>query len=192
MTDTVVYCNLDIGANAPTPWSYNEFTSTSVQQLSSDLKDESNAGTGFTLDITAAFTNATGATGAATSGAGSWPEEIFDYYFYMGATTATLQVGGLTNGDTYVIELAGHRGNSGRNTTYDIDGGTSQTYTASSGSTPNAPLSFSGTVSGTTLDINASRVSVFGYINGFKMTITSGGGGGISIPVIMHHTRQMQ
>jgi hypothetical protein len=192
MTDTVIYVELGTTGDAPTPWSYNEFTGTSVQQLTSDLKDGSNTGTGLTLDITAAFSGATGQSSSATSGAGGWPEEVFDFYFYMGSTTATLQIGGLTNGDTYVIELAGHRGSSGRNTTYDIDGGTSQTYTASSGSTPNAPLSFSGTISGTTLDINSDRVSVFGYLNGFKITVTSGGGGSISIPIVMYNRAHMQ
>jgi hypothetical protein len=191
MTDTVIYVEFGSLTVAPTPWSYNEFQGTSVQQLTSDLIDGSNTSTGLTLDITAAFTGFTGNAGSATTGAGGWPEEIFDFYYYMGATTATLQIGGLTNGDTYVIELAGHRGSSGRNTVYDIDGGTSQTYTAAAGTTPNAPLSFSGTISGTTLDINSSRVSVFGYLNGFKITITSGGTATI-IPQIMYNRANMQ
>jgi hypothetical protein len=185
---TIVYVDLG-NPVVPTPWSYNQFSGTSIQQLSPDLKDGSNTSTGYTLDITAPFTGNSGHANSASSGAGSWPEPVFDFYNYMGATTATLQVGGLTDGDTYKIELSGHRGSVGRNTVYNINGGTSQTYIVAAGSTPNAPLSFSGIVSGTTLVINSSRTDVFGYLNGFKMTITSasGGGGGGSSSVFKLH-----
>jgi hypothetical protein len=155
------------------PFNYNNFGNTKIGigQLSSDLKDITNASTGYTLDVTAAFTGSTGSGSNATSGTGNFPESCCDRYWYTN-TTSTLQLGGITSGTTYIIEYVGHQGFQG---TRDADvtiGATTTRYDNSTDATPNAAISFSGTVSGTTLDIDVTVVNTFAIMNGIYITLT--------------------
>lgn len=163
--------------SASAPWTYNAFAgslATTTGQISSDLKDDTNTSTGYTLDIITAFTGASGGASTATSGVGNFPEEVLDVYWYTNGTS-TLRLGNLTNGDTYTIECAGHQGaHAARDTDFTI-GGTTERYDNSGTATPNSAVSIAGTVSGTTLDIDVDLVSVFGYVNGLYVTITAGG-----------------
>lgn len=166
------------GTNSATGiWTYNAFAgslATTTGQISADLLDDTNTSTGYTLDIITAFTGASGSSGNATSGTGNFPESSLDDYWYFN-TSPTLRIGGLTNGDSYTIECIGHIGNQATRDTDFTIGGTTERYDASGTSTPNAAVSISGTVSGTTLDIDVALVSTFGYVNGLYVTITAGG-----------------
>lgn len=172
---TTIHIDFHEGSStAPTPWSYNSFTSVGVGTLSADLKDDSNVSTGYSLSVINAFTAASGVASSATSGAGGWPDTVFDYYFAVGGgeTPAKLRLGNLTDGSSYTIEAAGHQGvHASRDTNITV-GGTTTLYDQTGTSTPSAPISFSGTVSGTSLDIDAALVDTFGYLNGLKITIT--------------------
>ena len=170
MTDIYVNFKTGAGAGAAAPWSYNEFSTHTAGVLSSDLKDDANVSTGFSLEIVSAFGGSAGGGTTATSGAGGWPENTFDYAFYSNATPL-VRVGNLNSGDSYTVEVAGHAANSARDTDFTVDGTTTRYDSAGTG-VPNAPISFSGTVSGTTLDISTAVVSTFAYFNGFKITIT--------------------
>jgi hypothetical protein len=157
------------------PFSYNSFagtSATSVNTLSSDLKNTSNVSTGYSLDVTAVFAGSGGSAATATSGTGNFTEAVCDYYWFQQTTTATLQLGSLVVGSTYTIECIGHRGGLGsRETDFTIDGTTTR-YDNSGGSTPNAAVSFSGTLTGTTLDIDQDFTSTASYTNGLYITIT--------------------
>jgi len=192
---TVIYVNMsNTGTDSPTipaPWSYNNYIATkgtSIQQVSADLKDENNAPTGLTLDTVNVFTGAIGSTGNASTGAGGWPVEVFRYSWYIGSaqSPSRLRIGGLTNGDTYRIEIAGHQGTQPtRETTFTV-GAESGTYDNSGTATPNAPLILEGVVSGTDLDIDCQVVDTFSYLTGFKIEINAGSGGARDIvsPVV--------
>jgi hypothetical protein len=162
-------------------FAYNSFAgalATAVAQISSDLKDTTNVSTGYTLDIVAPFTGATGSTTNATSGVVNFPDNVLDYYWYAGST-ATLRIGGLTNGDSYTVECIGHQSTQPtRDTDFTVGGATTR-YDNAGVATPNEAISFTGTVSGTTLDIDAAVVASFAYLNALRITITSSG---VSVP----------
>lgn len=177
---TTIYVNMsNTGTDLPdipAPWSYNNYIAakgTSVQQITADLKDSNNQSTNLTLDTVNIFTGAVGSAGNATAGVDDWPLEVFRYGWYAGATESPskLRVGGLVDGDTFRIEIAGHQGTQAtRDTTFDV-GTQSGTYDNSGTSIPNAPLVLEGTVSGTTLDIDSTLVDSFAYLSGFKLEI---------------------
>ena len=176
---TVIYIQYSNngGEGTSVPWSYNLLypAVTSPGTIKANLKDDSNVDTGISLTAINGVTNSTASLIWATSGAGGWPEAVFDGAWYFGAGGETHRLGGLTNGDTYTIEVSGHSGNAGRDADFTV-GGTTTRYVQSGTSTPAVPVSFSGTVSGTTLDIDMAYVSSFAYINGLKITITPASG----------------
>jgi hypothetical protein len=184
MTTTTVYINFTQGAiNPPAPWSYNNFNTAAVATLSSDLKDDVNASTNYTLDITAAFTGNLGSSSSATSGAGNWTDdEPFDFYVYVAAaSTGSLNIGNLPAGADYTVELAGHRSasGSGRNTQFTVEGSSSD-YVESGSSVPTAPVEFTGTVPGDgiiSIDVDdaVSGGGSFAYLNGIRLIITEAG-----------------
>lgn len=158
------------------PWTYNAFSQSQLGAgtLSSDLLDDDNVSTGYTLSVINAFTAASGGVSTAGAGVGSFPNEVLDTYWYTGAaeSPSKIRIGNLTDGDNYTIEAIGHQGTTAdRDTDFTVNGTTSR-YDNSGTATPNSTISFSGTVSGTTLDIDMALVSVFGYVNGYKITIT--------------------
>jgi len=139
--------------------------------LTSDLLDDANASTGIGLAVTNAFTGAAGGVGNATAD-NVWPSEVFDYNWYTDGSSGALQLSVLNSGDTYEIEIAGHATNAARDVDFTIGGDTTRYDSAGGPGVPNAPIVFSGTIVGSTLDITADMVSVFGYVNGFKIKIT--------------------
>jgi len=174
---TKIYVNLYTTTNtAPSPWTNNAYGSGSVGVgvLTADLLDDTSSSTGVGLEVTNAFTGAAGSTGIATAD-NVWPKEVFDVAWYTDGTDGTLRLTGLTNGDSYTVELAGHTSNSSRDTNFTV-GATTTLYDSAGTGVPNAPISFSGTVSGTTLDLTAELVSVFGYANGFTVELTGAAG----------------
>jgi len=177
---TTIYINLgSTGSNVVPPWDDNNFgttASTTVGVISSDLLDDTSSSTGIGFENITAFNGASGSIGAATVDSGGWPHQTFDFFWYFNGTGGTQRLTGLTNGDTYVIEAAGHQSNAARDTNFTI-GGTTTLYDSSGTTTPNPPISFSGTISGTTLDIDPALVSTFGYVNGFKIIITAAASG---------------
>lgn len=177
MTIIYVIFNRTSADPSTSPWSFNNLNTTDVDPtaistVKADLKDDSDVVTGIGLDVTKVFDGVSGSSVTATSGAGGWPEDVFDHQWFFGVAGATLQLTGLTNGDGYSIELAGHAPDSARDTDFTVGVETLVQYDNAGTGVPNAPITIAGTVSGTTLDIDMDRVSVFGYINGFKLTIT--------------------
>ncbi len=169
---TTIYINLGATTNtAPAPWddNYGDNTDpTTVGVIIADLLDDVGSLTGIGWENTIAYTAVAGGSGTATAGAGGWPEQVFDIAWYGdGAGKLT----GLTNGDSYTIEVAGHNGNGARDTDFTVDG-TTTLYDASATSIPNPPISFSGTISGTELAFSQALVSAFAYVNGYKIIIT--------------------
>jgi len=174
---TKIYVNLYTTTNtAAAPWTDNAYGSGSVGLgvLTADLLDDTSSSTGIGLEVINAFTGAAGSTGVATAD-NVWPKEVFDIAWYTDGTDGSFQLSGLTDGDSYTIEVAGHTSNASRDTDFTVEATTLQYDSAGTG-VPNAPISFSGTVSGTTLDITAAVVSVFGYVNGFSVEITPAAG----------------
>jgi len=179
---TTIYVNMsNTGTDSPTipvPWSYNNYIATkgtSAQQITADLKDENDVSTGLTLDTINPVTGAVGSAGNATSGSGDWPVEVFRYGWYVGPAESPtkLRIGGLVSGDSFRLEIAGHQGTqSARDTTYSA-GSESGLYDNSGTPTPTAPLVLEGTISGTTLDIDAALVDSYAYFTGFKLELTS-------------------
>ena len=171
---TVIYItfNKSAGDVATAPWSYNNLYPgvTSPGVIKADLKDDSDSLTGIGLSSVIGVTGSIGGTTTATSGAGSWPEDVFDNSWYFGAGGEIHRLTNLTDGDSYIIEAAGHSSNASRDTNFTV--GSTTLYDNAGTGVPSPPLSFSGTVSGTTLDIDMARVSVFGYVNGYKITLT--------------------
>lgn len=178
MTVTVIYItfNKSVSDASTVPWSYNNIfpSVTSPGPIKADLKDDSDVDTSISLTSIIGVSGHAGGTTTATSGAGSWPEDVFDNSWFFGSSGETHRLGNLNNGDSYTIETAGHTTDSARDTNFTI--GSTTLYDNAGTGVPNAPISFSGTVSGTTLDIDMALVSTFGYINGYKITITSAAG----------------
>jgi len=177
---TVIYVNLNnnAGSSHPSnPWAYNDVypAVTVAGSIVPDLLDDTGTTTGISLTAVNGVTGAISSTTVATSGAGGWPEEVFEGAWYFGASGETHQLGGLTNGDSYTIEAAGHASNAARDTNFTI--GSTTLYDNAGTGIPAAPISFSGTVSGTTLDIDLARVNTFGYVNGYKIIITPAAAG---------------
>jgi hypothetical protein len=155
-------------------WTYNAFSEPqgqSVAQLSADLKDDTNTATGVTLDVITAFTAGAGSASWAGAGAGVFTEEVLEFAWYT-SVSSKLRLGGLNIGDTYSLDIVGNlSAGSTRHTDFTVDGVTER-YTNSATATPTAPVNFTGTFSGTTLDIDLGVVDSFAYINGFSLTIT--------------------
>jgi len=171
---TVIYIQYSNngGEGSIAPWSYNLVypAVTTAGTIKANLKDDSNVDTGISLTAINGVTASAASLSWATSGAGGWPEEVFDGAWYSSGSE-THRLGNLSNGDSYVIEVAGHINAASRDTDFTV-GGVTTRYDASGTGTPNAPISFSGTISGTTLDIDMAVVSSFLYISGLKITIT--------------------
>jgi len=186
---TVIYINLNNSAAtpAPSPWLDNDIypAVTTAATIKADLLDDGANTTGISLTAVTGVTGAVSSSIVATSGAGGWPKEVFQTGWYFGASGETHTLGGLTNGDTYVIEVAGHASNASRDTNFTI-GGTTTLYDNAGTGVPNAPISFSGTVSGTTLDIDMAMVSTFGYVNGYKITITPAASGPTTSNIVLN------
>ena len=175
MATKVIPINLITGTNTASGiWTYNAFqsaNSTSIGELSSDLKDDTNTGTGYSLDVTAVFGGGAGSPAAATTGTTTFPDTVLDYYWYTNGT-ATLQIGNLTAGSTYTIKAVGHNGSQAvRDCDFTV-GATTERYNNSGTATPSEEVTLTGTVSGTTLDIDATVVSVFAYVNALSVEIT--------------------
>jgi hypothetical protein len=170
-----IYINLNADTTIPAavPWSYNDIfpAVTTAVSIKSDLIDDSNASTGISLTALTGVSGSQKSTTVATDGAGGWPEEIFETNWFFGASGETHQLGGLTNGDSITIEVAGHTSNAARDTDFTVAGTTTRYDSAGTG-VPNAPISFTDTISGTTHDIDMAIVSSFGYVNGYKIIIT--------------------
>ena len=172
MTDTVIYANFGETANtAPSPWTDNYFNSGegSLGTLKADLLDENSASTGIGLDVTAVFAGTSGDANRATSD-NVWPQQVFDFTWHTGGTSS-LQFTDIADGSTYSLDLAGHTEEAARDADFTVNG-TTLRYDSAGAPTPNAPINFSGTVSGTTLDIDVTLVSGLAYLNGFKLTLT--------------------
>jgi len=175
---TAIFINLHDSVNtAPQPPWHNGFNILTVGELTADLVDEDNVGTGYSFDIVnVAFSGPAGGPGVATSGAGGWPDTVFDEYFFSSGSPQ-FEFGGLNEGDTYELELAGHEGvNAARETDFTVtpaNEGTTQ-YDNSGTSTPNAPITFTGTIGAAgTLNIAGALVDNFWHINGLKLTLTT-------------------
>ena len=186
---TVIYVNLNnnAGSSHPSnPWAYNDVypAVTVAGSIVPDLLDDTGTTTGISLTAVNGVTGAISSTTVATSGAGGWPEEVFEGAWYFGASGETHQLGGLTNGDSYTIEAAGHASNAARDTNFTV--GSTTLYDSAGTGVPNAPISFSGTVSGTTLDIDMAVVSTFGYVNGYKITITPAASGPTTSNIVLN------
>ena len=178
MASRTIYINFGSGSNtAPAPWDTNYFTTadaTATGVLKEHLLDSTGNSTLIGFERVSAFDNAGGDGGGATVGSGDWNEAVFDYFHYFDAFDAMPKdrLIGLSEGQTYTIEFAGHTaGGTDRVTDVTIDDVT-QTYTPSGTTTPNAPITFTGTVTGSFLEIDYAMSVTYGYLSGLKITIT--------------------
>lgn len=164
------------------PWLYNEFlVADTVTELSSDLLDSTGASTGYTLDITTAFTNEHSGSQGATGGVGDWTEAVFDWdWFINNGSTAVLQFGGLNENDTFVLEVAGHYSSASRDTDFTVSPANESTTTYDNAGTgaPTDHVTFTGTIGAAgTIDVTTEGITSAGQINGIKLIITAGAGG---------------
>ena len=185
---TVIYIQYSNngGEGSIAPWSYNLIypAVTTAGTIKANLKDDSNVDTGISLTAINGVTAGAASLSWATSGAGGWPEEVFDGAWYSSGSE-THRLGNLNNGDSYVIEVAGHINAASRDTDFTV-GGVTTRYDASGTGTPNAPISFSGTISGTTLDIDMAVVNSFLYISGLNITITPAASGPTTSNIVLN------
>lgn len=180
---TSIFCQFrGGGSNAGGVWQYNDFDNLiTVQTLDDDLQDSTSALTGVSLDITTAFAGGSASASQATSGAGTWPELVLESYIYASnATPGVLQFGGLTQGDTFELKVAGHAADGARNTNFTVSpANEGQTLYDNAGTgAPLAPITFTGTIGAAgTIDVTVAGVTSFGYINGIELIITAGSSG---------------
>ena len=164
----------DAGRTVPTVWTDNFFEDAHLLPtgvLKADLKDDTDADTGVSLYIDAAFGNSGGSVNNATAGVGEFDETVLDSaMFTANGGTGTLRLTGLPSGASYTIDLTGHTNQSARHTEFTVDG-SSQDYLVGTASSPTTPASFSGAVDPDgeiVIDVTKTASGQFyGYINGF-------------------------
>ncbi len=169
-----IYINLITGSNtAGAPWNVNAFGSglIGVGTLTTDLTDSAAALTGIGLSVTSAFIAASGPLSSTGGDVGDWLEAVFNYGWEVGATDAAMQFTGLNNGDSYLVELAGHIPQADRDTNFTVDGVTKLYDCAGSGLAA-APVSFAGTVSGGVINISGAITNIKGAMNGITLEVT--------------------
>ena len=163
------------GAVTTDPTFTNQLNDSTLGVKSADLLDIAGASTGVSLEVTTAFSNESGAAGSFTDGSDIFPSDTLDYYWFMGATTASIVFSGLPATTVVAVKgIGASPSQTTRDTVWDVDG-QQQTYDAGGGaSSPNPPVNFTTTQSDGSgnLQIDLSRVSNFGYLGALELVFT--------------------
>ena len=154
---------------------WNNYTGANVPSgtIIADLDDDGGSATGIGLSAPIDAYSFSGSDRVAAD-FHTWPEAVWDGLAFESGGDMIFRLFGLAaySGQSYTLKTA-HFSNSARDNDVTV-GGTTLQYNSVSGNPP-APLEFTGTVSGDTLDIEIGRVSgtTVAYFTAFTLELTA-------------------
>ncbi|MDW7696043.1 PA14 domain-containing protein (plasmid) [Flammeovirgaceae bacterium SG7u.111] len=164
---TTIYVNFNEGLNAPSPWN-NTAAAPTANRTISDLKDETNTGTGISLRMMDAWSGSNTLGINTGNDSGIYPDNVIQSaYWESTGNNKRIRISGLTDANKYnFIFFASRDGGGNRTTNYTINGETVSLNASYNGDNTVQINGVSPDASGE-VTINAQKASgaSYGYIN---------------------------